>query len=161
MAPNRYIENTHVTVDEYACRHCGKLPPDLLDEDGEMGLVYQVLFRGYEAIRAGRGGAPLVVTDGYRCREAEQESYDRWVAAGKPGAVHGFLSVHMFGLAMDLRATSWADQSLIVSLARRLRPKPRIGWKQYKTVGSMTVHIDYGQLIDPSPTTSFKAGVEW
>lgn len=161
MPKDKYIGGTHVTMAEYACRHCGKLPPGFLNEDLEMELVYQVLFRGFEEIRAKRGGIPLNVNDGYRCLAQERASYDKWVADGKPGAVHGFLSVHLFGLALDLQATSWDDQAKIVKLARGLNPKPRIGWKQYKKSGVMIVHIDYGQFIQPSPTDDFQAGVEW
>lgn len=158
----KYIGNTHILLaEEYACKHCGKLPPRMLDDDGELNLEYQVLFRGYEEIRSQRGGKPLGVTNGYRCLEHEQALYDAWVAAGKPGAIHGFLSAHVFGMALDLAPTSWADQALIVSLARALKPRPRIGWKQYKQAGVLLVHIDYAQLVQPCPTLNFTAGVEW
>lgn len=156
-----YIGNTHVTVEEYACKHCHRLPPLMFDSDGEMNLEYQVLFRGFEAIRHQRGDQPLNVTNGYRCLEHEQALYDAWLLAGKPGEVHGYLSVHVFGLALDLAAKSWADQTKIVSIARTLTPRPRIGWKQYRQAGSMLVHIDYGQLIQPCPTLNFTPGVEW
>jgi hypothetical protein len=158
-----YIGNTHILVSEYACPHCGGLPPRMLDEDGEMNLEYGVLFRGFEEIRRQRGDKPLGVTKsgGYRCLDHEQALYETWIRAGKPGEVHGFLSVHMFGLALDLACNDWVDQALIVSIARKLNPRPRIGWKQYRSVGSMLVHIDYGQLIQPCPTLNFTAGVEW
>lgn len=159
--PKLYVENTHILISEYACKHCGKLPPAFYDEDGEMGLAYQVLFRGFENIRDGRGGGSLIVSNGYRCVDYEQGLYDAWVLAGRPGEVHGFLSAHVFGLALDIVAESWADQDRIVSLARRLRPSPRIGWRQYRTVGSRIVHLDYCSLIEPRPAAKFSAGVEW
>ena len=159
--PSNYIGNTHILVSEYACPHCGKLPPGITDEDGEMGLEYQVLFRAFEEIRHQRGDRPLGVTSGYRCLEHERDLYDAWLLAGKPGEVHGFLSVHAFGLALDLAPSSWDDQARIVSIARTLKPRPRVGWKQYKSVGSLLVHIDYGQLVTPCPTKNYTAGVEW
>jgi hypothetical protein len=159
--PEKYIGNTHVLVSEYACKHCGQLPPRFLDDVFEMNLEYQVLFRGYEEIRRQRGDKPLGVTNGYRCLKHEQDLYDAWLLAGRPGEVHGFLSVHVFGLALDLVCDSWSDQALIVSIARKMTPRPRIGWKQYKSAGSLLVHIDYGQMIQPCPTINLSAGVEW
>ena len=159
--PEKYIGNTHVTVEEYSCKHCGLLPPRFMDDEFEMNLEYQVLFRGFEEIRRKRGDKPLGVTNGYRCLEHEQSLYDAWLLAGKPGEVHGFLSAHAFGLALDLVCNDWVDQALIVSIARKLTPRPRIGWKQYRSVGSMLVHLDYGQLVQPCPTLDFTAGLEW
>lgn len=156
-----YIGNTHVLVSEYACKHCGRLPPRVLDDEFEMNLEYQVLFRGYEEIRRQRGDKPLGVASGYRCLKHEQALYDTWLLAGRPGEVHGFLSAHVFGLALDLDCNDLVDQDLIVSIARKLIPRPRIGWKQYRSVGSLLVHIDYGQLIQPCPTLDFTAGLEW
>jgi hypothetical protein len=161
MPKPKYIGNTHITVSEYACRHCGKLPPGFLDEDLEIELAYQILFRAYEEIRVGRGGVPMIVNDGYRCKDSAQAGYDRWVEGGKKGAVHGFLTPHMFGMALDIDAISWDDQAKIVALARKVKPSPRIGWKQYKKSGVMIVHIDYAQFIQPSPTDDFQSGVEW
>jgi hypothetical protein len=160
MSPQ--IGNTHVSVEEYACPHCHQLPPRFIDPvDHEMDLIYQVVFRGFESIREQRGGKPLSVTSGYRCLVHEQALYDAWLLAGKPGEVHGYLSVHLFGVALDLAAVDFDDQALIVSIARKLTPRPRIGWAQYKSVGSSLVHIDYGQLIQPCPTLNFTSGVEW
>ena len=151
----------NITFDEYACKHCHRLPFGFLDDDMQMSLEYQVLFEAFEKIRSGRGGTSLAVTSGYRCKDHEQAMYDAWVLGGKKGEVHGFLSVHMFGVALDIQAESKKDQERIVALARKLKPKPRIGWKQYQSVGSFIVHIDFGQFIQPSPTESFKAGLEW
>jgi hypothetical protein len=161
MPKLKYIGKTHITVQEYACHHCGRLPRGLMDEDLEISLEYQILFAGFEEIREKRGGTPLAVTSGYRCRDYEQSMYDAWVAGGKKGMVNGFLSVHMFGLALDLQATSPKDQALIVALARKLKPAPRIGWANYKKSGSLMVHIDYAQFIQPSPSDDFQEGVEW
>lgn len=153
--------SANITFDEYACKHCKKLPPGFLDDDLQLSLEYQILFKGFEEIREKRGGRSLAVTNGYRCKDHEQALYDAWVDGGKKGAVHGFLSVHMFGVALDIEPEDWADQAKIVAIARKLKPVPRIGWKQYKKSGSCLVHIDYGQFIQPCPTTDFQAGVEW
>lgn len=159
--PNPLVDNTHILLAEYACPHCGALPPGFHDEDGEINLEYQVLFRAFESIRLKRGNVPLAVTSGYRCVDHEQALYDEWVLDGKKGAVHGFLSVHLFGLALDLGAISKVDQIGIVQLARELKPRPRIGWKQYQDEGIYIVHIDYGHLIAPLPSSKFVVGAEW
>jgi len=151
----------NITFDEYACQHCHKLPPGFLDDDLQLSLEYQILFKGFEEIREKRGGKPLGVESGYRCRDHEQALYDAWVEGGKKGAVHGFLSIHLFGLALDLTPIDWVDQAKIVKLARALKPKPRIGWAQYKKSGSLLVHIDYGQFVQPCPTLDFQPGLEW
>lgn len=162
---SKYIGNTHVLVSEYACPHCRKLPPGFLDaqEDFEMALEYTVLFKGFEEIREKRGGTPLGIGrgGGYRCTDYERDVYEAWVKDGKRGAVHGFLSAHVFGLALDLMARDWLDHADIVDLARELRPRPRIGWRQYKQSGILMVHIDYGFLVTPCPTSDYISGVEW
>jgi hypothetical protein len=161
MAQVKYLGKTHITVEEYRCKHCKRLPRGLMDEDLEIALEYQILFAGFEEIREKRGGTPLAVNSGYRCLDYERERYEAWVAGGKKGMVQGFLSAHLFGLALDLQATSPKDRDLIVSLARKLKPAPRVGWLNYKKHGSLMVHIDYAQFIQPSPSDSFMAGVEW
>lgn len=159
--PNAFVDDTHILLSEYACRHCGTLPPGFRDPDGEIGIEFQVLFRAFEAIRLKRGNVPLSILSGYRCEEHEQAEYDAWVLGGKKGAVHGFTSVHVFGLALDLGAVSKVDQIGIVKLARELKPRPRIGWKQYQDAGIYTVHIDYGQLIEPRYSQNLVSGAEW
>lgn len=155
------LVSTHITQGEYACKHCGLLPPGFYGEDGLPDIEYQVLFRAFESIREKRGGRPLEVKSGYRCEDHEREMFEEWVRSGKVGEVQGYLSAHLFGLALDLQAESAGDQLAIVKIARSLRPVPRIGWKQYRSVGSALVHIDFGFLISPLPTAKFAPGVEW
>lgn len=159
---SKRIPGTHILLrEEYACKHCGALPPAFYDEEFELGLEYQVLFRAFEFIREGRGGKALAVNSGYRCLKHEQAMYDAWVKGGKKGAPKAFTSVHLFGLALDLQATSKADQMGIVELARLVKPAPRIGWKQYRDAGSLLVHIDYGYLISPIYSKDLDRGVEF
>lgn len=158
--PNKNI-STNISIDEYACHHCHTLPPGFLDTDLQMNLEYQTMFRGFEEIRHQRGDRPITVNSGYRCEAYEQSMYDKYITSGRMGEVMGFLSVHMFGLALDLACDDWDDQARIVEIARSLTPRPRIGWRQYKSVGSKLVHIDYGFLIQPLPSTKLVSGVEW
>lgn len=163
--PGPYIAGTHILLaEEYACKHCGRLPPGFYlppPDELEIALIYQVLFRGYEKIREERGGGPLGINSGYRCLKHAQDLYDAWVIGGKRGNEHAFCSTHNFGVALDLQGVSADDQANIVSIARELTPKPRIGWENYRTHGSFLVHIDYGHLIEPIYSPSLMAGVEW
>jgi hypothetical protein len=161
MPKQTFVEDTHILLSEYACKHCGALPPGLRDLDGDIHIEYQVLFRAYEQIREKRGGVPLAVISGYRCEAHQQAEYDAWVLGGEKGAIHALFSVHLFGLALDLGAVSKVDQIGIVKLARELKPQPRIGWKQYQDAGIYTVHIDYGYLIEPIYSKDLVAGAEW
>jgi hypothetical protein len=65
---SKYIEGTHITWDEYKCRHCGALPPDFY-KDGEISVEYYMIFQAFELIR-GAWGEPITVNSGYRCLES-------------------------------------------------------------------------------------------
>lgn len=156
-----YLEDTHILTSEYACPHCGKLPPRFRNSDGDIDLPYLALFRAYEQIRAARGGQALAIENGYRCLDYNRALYEAWVAGGKKGAAHAFCSTHMFGVALDLTPVSVVDQKGIVMLAKRVTPLLRIGWKQYMKAGVLLVHIDYGQFIEPAYSSDLVAGAEW
>ena len=160
--PDRKISE-NLYADEYVCPHCHSLPPFFYDPAGEIANEYAVLFRAFEQIRARRGNVPLGIArgGGYRCEEYLRGEYEAWVLGGKKGAVHGFTSVHMFGLALDLVAVSKVDQLGIVALARKIIPQPRIGWKQYRDAGILTVHVDYGHLIEPRYSKNLIPSAEW
>lgn len=158
-----FLGESHITKAEYACPHCGALPPGFRDADGEIDIPYLALFRAYEQIRAGRGGIALHIVrgGGYRCLAHNRDEYERWVLGGKKGNVHAYLSTHTFGLALDLQADGAMDQSRIVSEAKKVKPLLRIGWRQYMGAGSHIVHIDYGQFIEPPYSLDLTPGIEW
>lgn len=155
------LVSEHISETEYACPHCGKVPPSFYDLAGEVTAPYTVLFQMFEEIRKGRGDIPLDIIRGYSCEENERANYEAWVLAGKSGTFHAFLDIHIFGLALDVQGISKVDQTGIVALARKLNPRPRIGWKQYQSVGFTSVHIDCAYLIDPLPSAKYVVGVEW
>jgi uncharacterized protein YcbK (DUF882 family) len=156
-----YVENTHILVSEFACHCCGALPVDLYNDEKELGPEFFLLFKIYEEIRAARGGGPLAVISGYRCRDYEKALYDVSLTPGGHFAAKGFISVHPFGLALDLGGKDRADQENIVKIARTMKPTPRIGWKTYQQAGQTTVHIDLGFLIMPRYSKDLQRGVEW
>lgn len=161
MSKDRPVaKGSNIWLSEYACHHCGTLPVGLFDDEGEMDPARAILFQAFEKIRAGRGGTELGVTSGYRCRDHEKALFLDGI---KPGAnvTKAFMSVHPFGLALDVQGKDKADQDLIVRLARALKPIPRIGWRDYRKNGSFIVHIDYGYLIEPRYSPDLEPGVEW
>lgn len=147
MSKDQLFPGTHIALSEYRCRCCGALPPDLYAADGELGVEYGILFRAFEEIRAGLGG-PISVS-GFRCPKRNK-------------AVGGEdMSVHLFGLALDLDLGDEAEVRQAVEIARRLFMAPRIGWKRYLAEGKTLVHIDYGYLIVPRFSPALVRGKEW
>lgn len=155
------MQGSHITKAEYACHHCGALPIGFFDDEGELGPEYTILFQAFEKIRSGRGDKPLAVISGYRCLGHEKALFLASIQPGTGIAAKAFMSVHPFGLALDLRGEDTADQEKIVRLARALSPVPRIGWKSYRKAGQTTVHIDYGYLIEPRYSEALVPGMEW
>lgn len=161
MNKNVFIQDTHILLSEYVCPHCGLLPVGFYDSDGDIGLGFACLFRGFEAIREARGGRPLTITSGYRCLEHEKKMFVDYVRNGMTGSPKALCSPHLFGLALDITPESVADRDLILKLARQQKPKPRIGWKQYQDAGELLIHLDYAFLISPKYDEALAPGVEW
>jgi uncharacterized protein YcbK (DUF882 family) len=148
------LRKYNISYNEYACKHCGKVPPGLLytTDEGrdEISIEYDLLFSVFSQIRSGMG-KPLYITSGYRCPEHERKMF--YEACKKDGTDNpkgkAFISAHLFGLALDIAANNAADQTKIVELARGCHPKPRIGWQIYRAQGVYIVHIDFEPVIVP------------
>lgn len=131
----------NITHDEFSCHHCKKLPPDFFI----FKQMYQDLFDVFEHIRlVMKRGLP--VESGYRC-------VDHNVAVG--GAP---LSVHLFGLALDINVETKEEGDRLYQIIERDRPDVRMG--RYLSKPGL-VHIDVGYLITPRATPVWQRGVRW
>ncbi len=127
---------------EYRCPCCGKLPPDFR---WPVSGIYKQFLETFSSIRAARG-KPIAINSAYRCPKHNAE------VGGTP------LSVHQWGLALDLDADSMQEvlrlRDIIVDTDKDLR----IG--TYMIRGTF-IHIDMGYLIYPRVTLNWEKGVTW
>lgn len=140
-----------ITPVEYRCSHCGSYPPDLIDASTlDFSSPYKMLFLAFKEIRT-RWGSSLTITSGYRCKKYEQKMFGEAVLRATnpfpPGK--GFLSAHLFGLALDIDGESSLGQKKLVEIARAIKPRPRIGWQVYQQQGKNIIHIDFAYLVSP------------
>lgn len=126
---------------EFECSHCGNLPaelnPPLIDEP------YSSLFMTFSEIRR-EWGKPINIISGYRCPEHNADPE----VGGVP------LSVHLFGLALDLRCKPSEVNDLYV-LIEQICPSLRIGL--YNTF----IHIDFGWKIHPRVLREWHPRARW
>lgn len=139
--PERPNVSPHITYDEYACKHCGTVPVDFY----VYRQLYQTLFDYYEHLR-NVWKAPLPVTSGYRCLNHNAEV---------GGAS---LSVHLWGLALDIAHPNDWEADQFYNMVERERPDLRIG--RYVDKPTL-VHIDVAYLIVPRGTKAWMRGVRW
>jgi uncharacterized protein YcbK (DUF882 family) len=149
---SKYIEGTHITWDEYKCRHCGALPPDFY-KDGEISVEYYMIFQAFELIR-GAWGEPITVNSGYRCL-THQLNLFRQRRSPTP------LSVHLFGLALDLKCKDAEEVESMYKVAKAVPSKLRIGWQEYIDKPKPWIHIDLGHMIVPRYSEKLRPGAEW
>jgi hypothetical protein len=116
----------YLTVVEYTCRHCLKLPPDFI----ELGEMYNQFFDDYWVILRGEFGGPIKITSGYRCPPHNK-------AIGGESC-----SAHCTGFALDCRPVN-LDINRIVEIVEDKIPDVRM--KVYPTF----VHLDVAFLCKP------------
>ena len=132
----------YISKEEYACKCCGKLPPDFsLVEHGP----YWELFKNFERIREA-WGQPIVINSGYRCIPYNQR------VGGEPN------SIHTFGLALDLECKNSFDVDTLYAIIEEINPDLRIG--RYKRAATF-LHVDMGYLISPRASESWRKGARW
>jgi len=131
----------YITEVEYRCGCCDSLPPDF-DADA---VPYGILFDSFKVIREA-WGKPIRITSGYRCPRK-----NAWVG-GK------VLSVHMFGLALDLDVDDIDEVYELDDLIEDIAPDLRRG--RYTDLGTF-IHIDCGYFIYPKASHSWKEGARW
>jgi len=130
----------YVPKERYQCRCCGKLPPDLDDND-----TYDYLFIKYALVCREFGREPYL-SSGYRCVKHNAEI---------GGEV---LSVHTFGLAIDAGLNSIAEVERFENIVESIYPSFRMG--VYKLSGTF-VHLDVGYKISPRATDKWREGARW
>ena len=131
----------HITHEEFSCHHCEKLPPDFFI----FKQMYQELFDVFEHARL-MMKKPLPVESGYRC-----VTHNKAVGGSD-------LSVHLFGLALDINMETEEDAKKLYAIINKDRPDVRLGLYRAKP---RLVHFDVGYLITPRATFNWQRGVRW
>jgi len=140
---DKFIPGTHILWSEYRCKCCRKLPPDFYISINKktINLKYIIFFSCFEWIRSEYGG-PIIVSRGYSCTRHQLfiylsivlKKYETLNTANIGDIIRDPVmtpfSVHLFGLGLDLKPPI-KDIPKIVEIAKRARPKLRIGWKAY------------------------------
>jgi uncharacterized protein YcbK (DUF882 family) len=136
----------YITKKDYACHHCGKLPP--FYEPDYPSIIHEILFDRFKQIRDS-WGKPLHIDSGYRCQEHNKAvGGEEW-------------SVHCFGLALDLGVDNEEEVHQLVHVAETIDPDLRIGFQRYLDKGQHLVHIDVGYLINPRFSLNLHEGARW
>ena len=133
----------HITENEYKCKCCSNYPPDFDIDD--IPVPYEILFDSFKAIREA-WDKPIRITSGYRC------PMHNAMVGGK------VLSVHMFGLALDLDCKDIDEVYDLDELIEDTAPDLRRG--RYTEWGSF-IHIDCGYFIYPSASTAWVEKKRW
>ena len=136
-----YFLAKHISVPEYRCHHCGKLPPGI----HILFPLYHQLFSRFDLIRK-KWGKPLIITSGYRCPD-----YNKAIG-GAPA------SIHTFGLALDIHCESVEMVDQLAKVIEDVAPELRRG--EYREVKKY-IHIDMGWLIVPPQHSAWAPGVRW
>lgn len=136
----------YLTVDEYTCNHCGRLPPYL--RDGQMWTDFPALVELFEAFDLLRSeyGRPIHVKSGWRCPEHNA------TVGGEA------LSVHLFGYALDPDFDDPGEVWLAHAKLQDINPDLRIG--AYTITGSF-LHMDTGYHISPMASKHWHKGKRW
>jgi len=164
---DKLIPGTHIYWAEYRCDCCGELPPDFDIENKN----YWLLFGCFEDIRRAYG-SPIYISRGYSCSKHQLFIYlslvlkkykslsDETIIRIINDSSMTPFSVHLFGLALDLVPPK-EDIPEIVKIAKRVKPKLRIGWKAYQGNQRPHIHIDLGYLMNPRYSKHLREEAEW
>lgn len=152
-----YIPGTHILWSEFACRHCGQLPPDF--QKDLISMEYQSIFSVYEMVREEYVDlypeSCLPISSFYRCTDYQLRLY----LISKSESP---FSVHIFGLAIDVQPKEGKKGCLaLVKILKALPYKVRIGWRQYLGADRPWVHFDVGYMIVPRFSEKLREGAEW
>jgi len=138
MTNGKYIFG-HIMLSEYRCPCCGAIPYDT------ESLAHQELFEAYETIRSTLN-RPLRITSGFRCPKHNAD------IGGEP------LSVHLFGLALDIDAKDIDEIYSLVTTVNLMAPNLRMG---VYTKKATFCHLDTGYRIIPRVLRAWHEGARW
>ena len=133
----------YILHSEYRCTCCENYPPDFDIDD--IAVPYELLFDSFKAIREA-WDKPIRITSGYRC------PMHNAMVGGR------VLSVHQFGLALDLDLDNIDEVYELDALIEDVAPDLRRG--RYTDLGSF-IHIDVAYFIYPRATAKWREGVRW
>ena len=153
---SKYIAR-FITFKEYECRCCHRLPPDFYYNGGgrveSPPYLYRELLDRFKTIRE-KWGKAINITSGYVCLKHQKDLYEQ-------GIKITMISVHNFGLALDLDCSDEEETKSMAKFIRRFCPELRMGWKSYLYRGQSFIHIDTGFRISPVYSKKLCAGAEW
>lgn len=138
MTNGKYISG-HIMLSEYRCPCCGVVPYDT------ESIAHRELFEAYETIRTTLN-RPLRINSGYRCPKHNAD------IGGEP------LSIHLFGLALDIDAKDVAEVDSLAATVNLISPSLRMGI--YKKAATF-IHIDAGYRIVPRVMQAWHSGARW
>jgi len=147
---NKYLAS-YILVEEYACRHCGKFPPDF--DLNDPLVIYQLIFQNFKEIRE-EFGRPINITSGYRCLEHQLDLYKNGISSTP-------YSTHIYGCALDLAYKDEKDRDKLLDIIKQVNPELRIGHKKYYYQGNFHIHIDNAYLLTPRISTKWHGGASW
>ncbi len=157
---SKYISDFILTT-EYQCSCCHHLPPEFYyngERRGDIPILYDELFDKFQLIREKWGRAIPIgkwgKDGGYRCLKRQANLFDQEISTV-------YLSVHNFGLSIDMDLDSEKDVRSMVKLIKTYCPELRIGWKGYLHKGQTFIHIDTGYRIRPIYSEKLYRGNEW
>ena len=167
----KYLRETKIRIIDYRCECCGGLPPNLY-VDREMSIEYALFLNAYKLI-CDEYGKEIPITRGYSCSK-----HNTFIFLKKVKDKYGPLndekiiqiinnssmtpfSVHPFGLALDIQPDNKEEIEKVVKIAKKIKPKLRIGWRGYLSNVRPHIHIDMGFLITPRWSNALIEGMEW
>ena len=140
------FDDVHITIKEYACLCCHKLPPDIYSD-----IHYHLFFQKWERIRSAWGyPVPISKSGGWRCPKFV---YIMILEKRARAAV----SPHSFW-ALDSDLNGKQETEEYATLANSLYPELRIGYKGYIDAGMSFVHLDEAYNIRPRASESWVEG---
>jgi uncharacterized protein YcbK (DUF882 family) len=107
--------------------------------------LYDIFFSKFKEIRE-EWGKPIQISSGYRCLKKNAAE------GGKD------VSVHLFGLALDLNLPTVGDVFELDDIIETLHPDLRRGMY---TVAYTFIHIDAAWLITPRISLAWSQGARW
>lgn len=153
---SKYVAD-FITYREYECNCCHRLPPEFYYNGGgrvdSPPYLYRELFDSFKKIRE-KWGKPINITSGYVCLKHQKDLYEQNIKST-------LISVHNFGMALDLDTSDEEETKSMVKFIKRHCPDLRLGWQSYLHRGQSFIHIDTGYRISPSYSKKLRQGAEW